>query len=201
MSEYRSVIASPAATARKIFRVARWTPLVVLLFVLPPQGVAYSIDLKAEAQLKANYILNIAKLVEWPEDQAGAKDEKFLIGLYGDPYLWQACRRGLAGKDVADSRVAVTTLSRENATSPADGMKILFVYSDDEEELKDIIAALADRPVLLISDYPDFCELGGSIGLVWDDDRMLFEINRRQEARTGFRINSRLLRVARRVLE
>ena len=178
-----------------------WAFIVVLYMTYIPQAPAFSTDLEGEAQLKSSYILNFAKLVEWPEGQDASKDDRFLIGICGDPYLWKACRSGLSGEKIDGSRVALTPLSLDKATTPAAGMKIIFIYSDNEAELKAIIAALADRPILLISDYPNFCQLGGSIGLVWDENRMLFEVNRRQEAHTGFKFNSRLLRVAQRVME
>ena len=201
MSEEYSAKMRVTAPGRPVNRSVLWVVLSALLLILPLQGVAYAADLEGEAKLKAKYILNFAKLVEWPVDKDDASNDRFLIGICGDPYLWRACRRELAGKKIAGRRVALSPLSLEKAAGPAAEMKILYVASDDEEELKAIIAALADRPILLISDHPDFSQWGGSIGLVRDKDRMLFEVNRRQEARTGFKINSRLLRVARSVLE
>ncbi len=173
----------------------------VLIVGMLPAAQVCAIDLEGEADLKSQYILNFAKLVEWPAEAGSSSNDRFLIGICGDPYLWRACRRELAGEKIRDSRVSLAPLSLEKAGIPAPEMKVLFVSTDDVEELKKIIAALADRPILLISDHPDFSRLGGSIGLVWDEDRMQFEINRSQETRTGFKINSRLLRVASLVLE
>ncbi len=163
-------------------------------------GPAAASSLRENAKIKASYLLNFAKLVEWPADRSGEKESNFLIGLHGDPYLWKASRRGLAGKKVDGERIQVKSLSLEDAMDPPPGMKILYITGSEPDELKKLVAALADRPVVLIGDSPGFCDLGGTIGLLERDGRILFEINRTHELHNGYRINSRLLRIADRLL-
>jgi hypothetical protein len=171
--------------------------LVVLVLVTLQAGSARSTGLEDEAHLKSSYLLNFAKLVEWPATDG----DRFEIGICGDPFLWRACRKKLAGKEINGLRVSLTPMSLEDATESEPGTRLIFVYSDNQDELVSLIEALADQPVILVSDYPGFCDLGGSIGLFWEGDRMLFEINRTKATRTGLAFNSRLLRVARRGLE
>lgn len=152
-----------------------------------------------ELQIKAAYLLNFAKLVTWPETVE--EPSRFQIAVLGDPYLWQECRSELVGKRVDGKRISVTAFSFEDALEAAPATRILYVGDCEPERLDELIAALGDRPILLVGDRPGFCDRGGSIGLLKQEDGFQFEINRRLELRSGMTINSRLLRLAQRVIQ
>lgn len=164
-----------------------------------PAVASYGASLDQEARIKATYLLNFAKLVTWP---AGVEDpSRFHISVHGDPYLWRACHRDLAGKRVGGKRVSVSTLSFEDALDPSPATRVLYVAGCDGDQLDRLVEALSDRPILLIGDGPGFCDQGGIIGLLRGEEGIRFEVNRDLELRSGLSINSRLLRMASRVIE
>lgn len=180
----------------------RWIGAVILAmlcsFAIPP-GSSYGIGHNQDARIKATFLLNFSKLATWPDRERHSSG--FQIAVSGDPYLWQTARSDLAGKRVDGRRVSVVSLDFEEAMSPSPDTRVLYVSGYDEEQLRTLVAALAGRPILLIGDRPGFCDLGGCIGLLHEDDSIRFEINRSQELRSGIRIDPRLLRLAHRVIE
>lgn len=180
----------------------RWVgamALAALCFAAIPAGSSYGVSHDQEARIKATYLLNFSKLVTWPD--SGEQSGRFQIAVSGDPYLWQTARSNMAGKRVDGKRVSVTSLNFEEALDPAPGTRVLYLSGYNDEQLARLVAALADRAILLIGDGENFCDLGGSIGLLHEDESIHFEINRSGELRSGIRIDPRLLRLAHRVIE
>ncbi|MEO8411703.1 MAG: YfiR family protein, partial [Propionivibrio sp.] len=56
-------------------------------------------------------------------------------------------------------------------------------------------------PVLTISDMEGFIDEGGGIGLVYDDNRLQFEVNRQTLAQAQLTASSNLLKLARNLID
>ena len=175
--------------------------LVAMVFGFSHCPTAWAENHPQESEVKAAFLLNFARLVTWPEETPVLSDSTFIIGVQGDPDLLKACRSGLQGRDIGGLSIEIREMSPGEAADPSPWTRIVFLSDMSEAELSRIIDSLSDRPILLVSDLPGFSDLGGSITMTRDGDRMAFEINRHLENSTGLKINSRLLRIARRVLE
>jgi hypothetical protein len=64
-----------------------------------------------------------------------------------------------------------------------------------------IVASAADRPILLVGNAPDFLDRGGMINFVVVNNRIRFDINVKNSHRAGLEISSKLLKVARTILQ
>jgi hypothetical protein len=78
--------------------------------------------------------------------------------------------------------------------------QILFVSRSEGEQAQRLLDAVRDNPVLAVGDAPDFLARGGAIVFVRDGDRVRFDVNMEEARRSQLTISSRLLRVARRVV-
>ena len=167
--------------------------LVVGLLVFSPVA-GHAELLSSENSLKAAFILNFAKMVEWPEAALRGKTE-FCIASLGRTSL-QKELAGLNGMSVQGHSVVVRQYS-----SPKEAAKcqVLFIASTDPIRLEGILDALRNLPVLTVSDHEGFCGSGGMVSLVSERERVAFEVNLQEMQRSKLKPSSHLLKLARKI--
>lgn len=170
-----------------------------LLILAPSSGMAKQAP--SESELKAAFILNFAKLVSWPDAALSQSEERFRIAIHGDQELLKVCQSSLRDKKASQRRIEIIGVDLEQAADPMLDVQILYLAGADMDALQGILDLHSANPLLLVGENSEFCERGGSIALIEEQGRMSFEVNRKQEFASGLKINSRLLRIARRVLE
>lgn len=169
-----------------------WSLCVVLLCLAgAPAAVATP---SAEYQIKAAYLLNFARYVEWPAARLPPAQALRVCVLGRDPFA--GALSALEGRQVNGREVRVRQL--EGADQAGD-CHVVFIADSEERRLAAMLRMLASRGLLLVSDIDGFAEAGGSIGLVTEDGRVRFDINQASLQRDGLRASAQLLRLARSV--
>jgi hypothetical protein len=167
-------------------RAAAWSLLAWIATFTGHAGAADSAA-NRENQLKAGYLLNFAKLVEWP---ATAPADALTICIQGASELHSALATGLEGK-----RIGTRLL---NAYRLADGesrdrCSMLYLDSTLPSTARDV----SDQTdALTVSDAKNFARTGGMIELFTENNRLRFIINLENAKRAGLRINPNLLQLA-----
>ena len=162
--------------------------LALLLFLAgtPAFGQAAS-----ESQLKAAYLVNFLKYVEWPGPPATMTI--CLLGRTGlESHLAPYEGRSINGRELRVRRVA----NREQATDCQE----LFVPESEEARAAEALAWVAGKPVLTVGEAEDFLAKGGGIVLVAAEGRIQFELSQDAVKRAGLKVDSPMLRLARRVV-
>ncbi len=176
-----------AVTQNRILLSALLLPLA---FGAGAPAAAPPSDSASEATIKAAFVYNFAKFVEWqPDSPAGAPGDMKICTAGVDPELATTVA-ALAGKPVQTRTVAVR---RDIKVADLDACQILLLGSG-ARALAD--AARGKTGLLTISDVRGFAAAGGVIELFAEDGRMRFEINVRAAQRAGLRISSQLLKLA-----
>lgn len=147
-----------------------------------------------EHEVKAAFLYNFARFVEWPKEAWASPDQPFVVGVLGEDPFGETLDRTLAGKTVAERPIVVRRLS---SSEGAHEVQILFVSSSEGPRLARILYALTDIPVLTVGEPSGFAEQGGMIGFRTEDRRIRFDINTERAQRAGLRISSQLLKLAR----
>lgn len=166
--------------------------VMVALGVLCRAGAATA-DPSAEAAVKAAFVYNFAKFVEWPANTP-AKNAMTLCVAGTRPELATSLA-GLAGKSVQGHMLAVKNIV---LAADLDTCQVLYLGSEAR--------ALADQArgrtgLLTVSDMPGFAQSGGMIGLFSEGERIRFEINPRSAAAAGLKVSSQLIKLAKVVEE
>jgi len=149
-----------------------------------------------EPQVKAAYLYNFAKFVEWPT--SGTSGAPLLsIALLGkgagsEPF------EALSGRLVKGRRVVVRQISRIEDCS---GCQVVFIMPSERTRLKEILRAVPATGVLTVSDIKNFCSQGGMIGLVSRNDKVQFEVNLAAAERAGLKLSSQMLKLALSIVE
>jgi hypothetical protein len=140
-----------------------------------------------EYQVKAAFLFNFLKFVEWPP---AAGDSPWVIGILGHDPFEGGLEDTVHGKLVGGRRVEVRRYAR-----PADvkNCNILFIGRADYERL-----GMTVQPGLLtVGEAPGFLKSGGMINFYLDDNHVHFEIRPEVAHAAGLRLSSQLLKLAR----
>lgn len=175
-----------------------WLRFWLLLILLVPGVRAQNADPR-EYEVKAAFLFNFAKFVEWPAGKLTTNSAPIRFGVLGRSDDFAAdFRKTLEGKTIDSHPVALEFYSDE---LPASAPHILFVSKSERRNFRRILATLKGQPVLTVSEEDGFCEAGGMINFRLDGKKIRFEINQKAAEQSQLRMSSKLLRVALRIVE
>ena len=179
---------------RILVRMAHRIALGTMILVTYHVNAAEASDAYA---VKAAYIYNIAKFVQWPTTVFASPTSPLNLCILGRTDLDDALSK-MAENTVKGRTLVIKHYSDEQFTQ---NCHILFISPTKQPLLTPIINTLANRPVLTVSDMEHFSQRGGMITLFQAGQRIRFTINAGAVQRAGLKISSKLLRLARIVAE
>jgi hypothetical protein len=147
-----------------------------------------------EYQLKAAFLFNFAKFVEWPQSSFANPRSPFEICILGNDPFGPAIDDVLRGKAIGEHPVVV---ARPKEVADARHCQILFVSSSEQKRLPAILAALKGTNALVVGETDGFAVSGGIIQFTLEEERVRFMINTDAAERAGLQISSKLLALAR----
>ena len=148
-----------------------------------------------EYQLKAAYMYNFAKFVDWPADALGDRTRPFAICVLGQTPLSQALRDALSGK-VWDQRPL--EFRQISDSSQAGKCQILFISLADKQT-RLVLAEVKPLPVLTVGESEDFINQGGVVRFLLDGARVRLEFNLDAADSARLRVSAKLLGLAKTV--
>ena len=144
----------------------------------------------SEYQLKAVFLFNFAKFIEWPGTDAS---EVLGLGILGDDPFGDALDT-IEGQRVGGRRLKVVRSARPQ---DLEACHILFVCPSEQDRLNRILSHFRGRDVLLVGDVEGFARQGGMINFYRHGSKVRFEINVDALERTSLRVSAKLLKLAR----
>jgi hypothetical protein len=145
-----------------------------------------------EYQVKAAYLYNFGKFVQWPTRAAESEGDPFGICVLGENPFGTAFE-ALAGQTINGHKVVTWQISK---AQDAEKCSVLFIGVSEKERISIILAALKKFPILTVSDMPHFVTQGGMIQFVMRNNKIRFEVNRTAAEGAGLNLSSELLKVA-----
>jgi hypothetical protein len=163
--------------------------LVALLAAIGGGAGAADTAVQRADQLKAGYLLNFVKFVEWP---ASVPSNLLTVCFIGGNGVRDALASGIDTKMAGERHLAVRTLS--DSETPA-GCNVLYLDAammpPGAHEPN-----TAESPILTVSDAKAFAHMGGMIELFSDANHLRFNINVASAQKAGLHISSSLLQLA-----
>jgi hypothetical protein len=147
----------------------------------------------SEYQVKALFLFNFAKYVDWPVEAFARPETPITIGLIGTGSCLESLQKIVEGKRVSNRAIVIQQLEK-----PEDIVKcqILFISSSEKKRVGEILRDVSDKPVLTVSEVDQFADQGGVIGFVKRDGKVRLEINLNAARQAKLEISSKLLSVA-----
>lgn len=174
---------------------ARSALLAIALGMLPWTGDISQARAEAvpEYEMKAAYLYNFALLTHWPADMNTIR-----LCVYGKDRFGGALEK-MARNSPPNRRIVLTYLAQ---LGEARDCQILFVDRSAQPSGSDTaqLASLAGQPILTVTDSPDLFGHGIMIGMFMEKNRLVFDVNQTLAVDTNLSLSSKMLRVARRVI-
>ncbi len=144
-----------------------------------------------EYEVKAAYIYNFAKFIEWPDSVFEQKDSPLILGIYnGDPF-GDIIEKTFTNNTIKDRKWSVKYYKDINEISYC---HILFVPKIDKAELLKVLNIVKNKAILSVGDNVDnFCQMGGIINFTAQSSKYRFEINNFEAKKSKLEISSKLL--------
>lgn len=177
-----------------MYRCAILTVVLSVAIVSTARAVASD---NKEGLVKAAFIYNFVKFVEWPGDKAISKQSNINICTVGDDGVSQA---GSVFSAASTPSLKLTLRPLDNWRSAAGDCHILFISRLEDAQINSIIANLKSLPVLTVSDSRNFVERGGMIGFVVSDNKVKIAVNMKAATAAGLRVDAQLLEIALKVI-
>jgi hypothetical protein len=146
-----------------------------------------------EYQVKALFLYNFARYVEWPTETFKAANDPIVICIFGQNPFGGALQQAVAGKVLEGRPFVVRQLSD---FQPGSNCHILFVNSSEKKRFRSMAGRLKGSAVLSVGETPGFTADGGVINFKLEDGKVRFEIDVEAAGREHLRISSKLLSLA-----
>ncbi|MCQ8105872.1 YfiR family protein [Methylomonas sp. SURF-2] len=149
-------------------------------------------DSLSEAQVKAAYLYNFAKFVEWPAEGEPDNSDISLCLIGNNPL--EGFLETLNGRNIGERRLRLVRHNYANLS--LSGCHLLYIGLSEQAHFLVILNALGNAPTLTLSDIENFAEKGGGIGLVVRDNKVVFEVNLETIRKAGLHLPGQLLNIA-----
>jgi hypothetical protein len=148
----------------------------------------------SEYLVKAGFIYNFAKLVEWPAPALGQPGHQIVIGVLGNDAFASVLDRVVDGKKIDGRPFQVKRLHNKEYKDCS--CHILFITASESARSDEIINLMKNAAVLTIAESPGFAKRGGIINFTLEDSKVHFEVNVDAAKQAALNISSRLLSLA-----
>jgi hypothetical protein len=166
---------------------------LALALAPPGRGLAADPEAVSEYQVKAAFLYNFTKFVEWPNSSFAATNAAFVIGIVGnDPF-------GGTLDEVVKSGQAHGRLLQVKRLKSGDRIgdcQILFVSRSETGNIESFLQDLGQQPVLTVGDAEGDAARGLMINLIVVKGSVKMEINRQRAEQSHLQISSKLLGLA-----
>jgi hypothetical protein len=150
-----------------------------------------------EYRSKAHFLATFPSFVEWPDIAFPSREAPFLICVRGDFSFGTSLAELARGASQHGKRVEVRWVHNDQDLR---NCHIAFISRSESKRYAKLLQALNGAGVLTVGETEDFLECGGAISFSFERDVLQFEVNLVAADNAQLRINSRLLTLARRVV-
>lgn len=179
------------SAATSVQRGTLWKRLAVILACTatlkagPPEQVD-------EYQVKAAFVYNFAKFVEWPPAAFKSAQDPIVICVLGENSFRNSLEEAIKGKVVDGRTFVVRPVSQNQLPCPC---HMLFVNASERKSFRSMVGDLKGG-VLTIGETPGFDFEGGIINFKLVSGRIRFEINVKAAEQEKLHLSSKLLSLA-----
>lgn len=162
---------------------------LLLVLLLPGLASAQA----PEYDLKAAFLFNFAKFVEWPESAFAGERAPLTLCVYGEDPFGPALDGVVQGERVGERSLLV---QRPDSLDDLGDCHVLFVGRSEKDRLGEVMAQVRGKPVLTVADTDGFLRAGGVINFILEGKKVRFLIDQEAAERSGLEISSKLMRLA-----
>lgn len=158
-------------------------------------GVAASLSAYAdvappEHKVKAAFIYNFVRFVEWPPVTAGTP---IRVGVVGSDAIVSTVHEALDGRSVGDRPITVDRVMREEDAKAHD---VLYVAGNNADLARRYVVASQGHSVLTVTECDRFLAVGSLVNFFFSDDTVRFAVNASELEKSPIKMSSQMLQFA-----
>lgn len=146
-----------------------------------------------EYQIKAAFVYNFTKFVDWPASSFLEKSTPIVIGVLGTNPFGAELNKAVEGRRVNGREILIRAVSTAAELS---SVNAVFISASEAGRLKELLSSLKTKPILTIGEKESFTREGGTIAFVLDGDKIRFAINMESAEAAGIRVSAQLQKLA-----
>lgn len=174
---------------RAVVRLAAAALLAAPALDAVAQGAVYDAN-----QVKAAFLYHFGTYVQWPTP--APEGDAITIAVLDEPEVAAQLAEFLPGRRIAGRVVEAVSI---DAIEEVGDAEVVFIGRRQNDRLTELIAALEQRPTLVVTDDEDGLDHGAMVNFRIVDARVRFEVSVPRAEEAGLRLSSRLLAAALRV--
>ncbi|MBX2958896.1 MAG: YfiR family protein [Flavobacteriales bacterium] len=155
------------------------------LFILS-SGFKMNNTIDTNAKIKAVFIYNFTKYIEWP---APYKEGDFTIGVIGETSLYSELIKMTETKKVANQTLDV---KKYNSLAEVSKCHILYVCKDKSDQLSEIVKKIKNNSTLIVTEENGLADKGAGINFIIKENRQKFELNKGNVEKYKLKVSSNL---------
>jgi hypothetical protein len=167
--------------------------LCIVLFVPGTPKCGFAQTAPEEYQVKAAFLFDFAKFVDWPTGVLTAGDPSLTLCIFKDEPSRIEFQSTIEGKNLGSRVFHVRLISQ---LQEIQGCNILFLSRDQTRHQTVILQGLRGLGILTVGETPSFLSDGWIIRFHLVEDKIRFDINLEAAEAAHIRISSRLLLLA-----
>ena len=189
----KSHVSNPVVKAERL--LPRMAGVIALLSLLigVNQGACGDTSSFSEYQIKAAFLVNFPKYVDWPAEAFPETNNPIVIVLLGETKVAGEIQKTIAGRTLNGREIVLKQLA--SGQEPG-ACHILFISAAEQQKSPDLLAKLKGSGILTVGESDDFLERGGIINLARRDQKISLEVNLSAAGVARLKISSKLLSVA-----
>jgi len=186
------MLTKPGPLSRVLLCVWVAVSLLFVPLLLPAQTPAV-----AEYRAKANYLANFPSFVEWPTEALPSGNAPFLVCVFGEFSFGTSLAEMTRGTTVHDRRLEIRWVRKAQELAVC---QTLFVSRSEQKRYSQALDAVRGKVVLTVGETPEFLDAGGILSFSGKQGTIQFDVNLAAANKAHLKISSRLLALARRVI-
>jgi uncharacterized protein DUF4154 len=175
-------------------RATKIAAAILIIALLPRPVLAQSQpEPRGEYALKAVFLYNFCRFIEWPKSAFASPNEPIVIGIVGEDPFGALLMEAVQGEM---SRGRPIQIEHYNKTDNIGRCHLLFVSHSEANHTEKIVAAVSGKSVVTVGETDAFLDRGGMIALTAEKNRVRLHINPSLLRAASLDVSSKLLRVA-----
>lgn len=155
--------------------------------------VSAQAEIAKEYQVKAAFLYNFTKFVQWPPERFADERSPLVIGLFGPSPFNGELQRVVEGRQAGGRGLVVREVATAEQIREA---HVVFVPQGEEARFTKLIAGQPLPGVLTVGESEAFAAWGGVIAFTLEAGKIRFVINLDPAERAGLKLSVQLLRLA-----
>ena len=149
---------------------------------------------KRELKLKAAFLFNIAKFVDWPAKVFRWDGAPFNLCIFGEDPFGSLIDDAFEGRSIKGRPIQI---QRPGNLQSSKGCHLFFISTSEASEVSGMLDTLHSNNALTVSEINGFAGSGGIIGFYQEENNLKIEINQKMAEQAGLKVSSKLLRIGR----